>query len=153
MSEEERRSEEEKRPISIRGVDRRLYEEMVVLARDLGKTIGELLNDAMALFLTFKEGAKEIKGAVAEGLEKVKPVVISNVEELVLNADDLREVKGVLLIRNVKKLEFGDDVTQALFDEKVKRIIKVDELIIPKSLSKIRVLAKSLFVKLVKIKE
>ena len=146
-------SEEEKRPISIRGVDRRLYEEMVVLARELGKTIGGLLNDAMALFLTFKEGAKEITGAVTEGLEKVKLVVIGNVEELVLNANDLREVKGVLLIRNIKKLEFGDDVTQELFDEKVKRIIKVDELIIPKSLSKISVLDKSLFVKLVKVKE
>ena len=146
-------SSEEKKPITIRGIDRRLYEEMVARARKLGKTVGELINEAMELFLAFREGVKEVHEAVLEGLEEARLAVISDVEELSLSAKDLGEVKGKLLIRNIGKLIFEDDVTQELFDEKVRRIIRVNEVIIPKSLSKIKVLSKCLYVKTLKSKE
>jgi len=96
-------SSEEKKPITIRGIDRRLYEEMVARARKLGKTVGELINEAMELFLAFREGVKEVHEAVLEGLEEARLAVISDVEELSLSAKDLGEVKGKLLIRNIGK--------------------------------------------------
>ena len=138
--------EEEKRPISIRGINRKLYEEMSILAKELGKTVGELLNEAMETFLALREGIREVKGAIREGLETSRSIVISNIDDLTLSASDLKDVKGTLIIRNIKRLKFEPDISQDLFDEKIRRIIRVDKLIIPKSLSKVKVLAKCLFV-------
>lgn len=146
-------NEEGKKPISIRGIDRRLYEEMSVLAKQAGRTIGELLNEAMELFISFREGVREVSNKFIEGLEKSKSTVISNINTLTINANDLKEAEGMIIFKDIDRLEFDNDVSQELFNDKVRRIIKVNKLIIPKNLSKIKVLTKCLFVSSIEIKE
>jgi len=138
---------EERKVISIRGVDRRLYEALSRAAREMGKTVGETLNEAITLFLTLREGVLETARAAREGLREHMPVIISNVEQLTLNANDLKAARGKLLIKDVGRLEIADDVTPELIEEKIGRIIRVNELVLPQNMPKTAVLAKAMYVK------
>jgi len=139
--------EERKKIISIRGIDTRLYEELGKIARELGKTVGEMINEAITLFITLKEGLGVMGEAITQELEKTKPTIIGDIEELKLTAKDLEETKGKIIIKNVKKLELTEDITPQQINEKIRKIIKVDELIIPKTIPKTQILTKAIYIK------
>ncbi len=63
---------ESRSTITVRGVDRELYEELVRLARETGKNIGELLNLAMKLLLANIRSGIE---TVTRGIEEAKLAV------------------------------------------------------------------------------
>jgi hypothetical protein len=43
--------EEEKKTVTIRGIDKKLYEMATETARKTGKTVGEVVNESLRLFL------------------------------------------------------------------------------------------------------
>ncbi len=153
-------SREEKKTITIRGIDKSLYEQIAKIARDSGKTIGEVINEAMRCFLsltlaTVKAGSKIAESIMAvgrafsegikEGMENVCEV--SGVEELSINKEDLESIEEPLVFKNIKKLKFSDDIPYDLFDKKVYSIIYCDEVIVPPTYPKLKVVKKCRLVK------
>ncbi len=153
----ERKEEREgKITIAVRGVDEDLYRRVSALAKETGRTIGELINESMKLLLsvasTALEKSKELTGTTVvlarrfseglkEGFKEAEALVISDVEELNLTRKDLEEVSKPIILKNIKKLSIDDDVPYELFKNKVLSITFCDEVSVPSSYPKLEVLS------------
>lgn len=136
-----------KKVISIRGVNRDLYYKLGLFAKETGITIGEAVNNAMAAFLGTIEGIRISGRELIEGLQKGMNMYIGDIEELIIERKDLENMDNPIVLRNIKKLVFSEDVDQELFNKKIRRIINVQELVIPEKLSKFQVLARGFGIK------
>ncbi len=145
---------EGKKTISIRGLDERLYEQIVLLARESGKTIGEILNEAMKILLATVNKASTIGKGFVEGLkESTNTLEVTGIEELVIERNDIESIDKPIVFKNIKRLEIADDVPYELFDKKVKSIILCNELIIPRNYPKLKVAQKCRLVKVIKTRK
>ncbi len=142
------REREEKTSITIRGIDKDLYNRLSILARETGKTIGELVNESMRLMLSFTDSlGKTITSfgeAIREGWKEArdKYLEVTLLDELVVTRKDLEELDKPVIFKNIKRLVISDDVPYELFEEKVREIIMCKEIVIPKSYPKLRVARK-----------
>ncbi len=136
-----------KEVISIRGIDKELYHKIGLFAKETGMTIGEVINNAMATFLGTLEEIRISGKELIEGFQKGMNMYIGDIEELTIERGDLENVDTSVVFRNIKKLKFTDDIDQELFNRKIKRLINIDELIIPEKLSKFQVLSRSIGIK------
>ena len=150
-------NEKDKKTVTIRGVDKSIYERAVKTARETGRTVGEIVNQALSSFLglTSKatnavtqvvQGVKETGKSLVQGFEDAKKdvVVISDVEELSVTRDEILQVGKQISFRNIKKLTLNIDQEALNY---VDSIIGVDELVIPSTINKIMLLQKCKFVK------
>ena len=159
MSSEE--GERERKVYSIRGLDPRLYEEFAKLARTLGMSVGELMNEAMRLTIAALEAGKDlgrgvktvVKGVLdllkipletaRDILEKSVDVdIVSGIDELEVSRADLEAAPRPVLFINVKRLVIADDVDPKLVEEKIAGIKLVDEVSIPKTIPKLLIARK-----------
>lgn len=147
----ERNNPEEKENISIKGVQRNLYNKVKNLARETGKTVGELTNDA---FKTVLSAASETKKVGEEFFKEVRKNIVTNVRDF-----SSLEITGRELVGNNKKVSFRNienlvfkDVDEKVFDEFVESIVNVKTLEVPKQISKFKVLERSKFVDNLKFK-
>ncbi|RLG88736.1 MAG: hypothetical protein DRO15_02185 [Thermoprotei archaeon] len=144
--------ERRRKAITIRGIDKDLYDRILVLARETGKTVGELLNEAMKLLLIIGPVALRATSRVAQGIisasraitegvvEGFQDVIeVSGVDELVVTRSDLEQVEKPLVFKLIKRLEFADDIPYELFVSKVKAIILCNEVLIPSTYPKLKV--------------
>lgn len=149
--------EENKKTVTIRGVDSSLYEKAVVLARQTGKNVGEIINQALSAFLgaadkaaetldKFIAGARDVGKSFIEGYEDSKKnlIIISNLDELVITKDEILQEGKSISFRNIRKLQLNIDQESLKY---IDSIIGVDELVIPKGINKIALLSKCKFVK------
>ncbi len=173
MSSSNKKNEEEKKEsakiITIRNIDEETYNKIVALAKSLGVTVGELVNEALRLTLslfiepiekiertTKSFGERRAKEAVKAIAEKIKSsleeeyIIISDLDKLSISKKDLESLDKQLVVRNIKKLVIERDVDRESLD-KIAKIIFVDELYIPETLPKLMVLSKAKMVKEVKI--
>lgn len=157
---------EERKTVTIRGIDKDLYRKLLVIAEESGKTVGELMNEAMKLLLALgssvvkigekvAESTVEISRAIGEGIKAglESTLIISGVNELVVTKKDLESIDKPVSFRAIKRLVFDEDIPYELFDNKVSSIVFCGEVIVPKTYSKLKVLTKCKFVKIVKHKE
>jgi len=145
-------SEAEKRKtITIRGVDRDLYAKALALAKEAGRGVGEVINDALRLLLSTGVAAATAMSKVAEAgreivegfREAVRGVLsVSGVEELTVSRGDLEAVEGQVSFKGIKKLKFADDVDPELFQRKVASIAMCEEVELPKGFPKLKAAAK-----------
>lgn len=152
--------EGEKKTVTIRGIDKELYERILVLARETGKTVGEIINEAMRLLLTLGPMAIRATAKVAESVvsstkallgelaEEPKDVVeITGLEVLEISKQDLESIEKPVIFKDIKKLVIGSDVPFELFNSKVKGIVLCGEVLIPKTYPKLLVATKCKLVK------
>ena len=166
---EEKEGKEEisegKKIIAIRGIDERLYKEAARISREIGWTIGELINQSLKLFLaTFPaltqkmaesteqlvvKPTKEFIEAAKEALKKplIDYYLISDLEEVVLSKKDLEELDKPLIIASVQRVIIDKDVDFNLFDSKVLYLQFVDEVVVPSGYPKVRLYTKLKHVK------
>jgi len=158
-------SEEGKKTVTIRGVDQELYQRMLIRARETGRTVGELMNEAITAFMTMTDSASRIVSSVAGGvvetgrsfIEGVKEAkrdvaVISDVDELEVTKEEIRSFGRPVSFRNVKRLVFPD-LDQETLDQYVDSLMIVGEVVIPKGVNKLKLLQKSRGVKRVTVRE
>jgi len=142
-----------KKDITIRGVNSDLYDRAAEIARRTGKTIGEIINESLALFLDLTEGlrtgiqpivegAKEAGRKLETGLSATVPVMIASLDELEVTKADLEQFGKRVVFQNIGRLVFADDVDQETFDRYVALIRNCDEVRVPKGISKLLVLSK-----------
>lgn len=149
--------EEKKKTVTIRGVDSSLYEKAIITARQTGKTVGDVVNQALSTFLGLTDkaadkldklisGAKDVGKSFVEGYEDSKKnlIIISDLDELTLNKEEILQENKIISFRNIRKLQLNIDQDCL---KNIDSIIAVDELIIPKGINKISLLSKCKFVK------
>lgn len=160
---QENNSNEEKKTVTIRGIDKKLYEMATETARKTGKTVGEVVNESLRLFFTatgkLGQVADEtvsrvygLKDSLIAGFKEGKGEVqvVSNVDELVVTKDEIASLGKKVAFQNVRRL-----VLQDLTDEDVENyiayIINVDELVVPKNVNKLKLLSKGRMIKRVTV--
>jgi len=159
MSEERREGEGErgeKKVIAIRGIDERLYKEALRLSREIGWTVGELINKSLTLFLsTFPaltesaeklviEPAKELVRTAREAIDSgaAERYVIRDLEAAEISRRDLEEADKPIAIHSVRRVVIAGDVDFELFDSKVQSISFVDELVVPETFPRVKLYTK-----------
>lgn len=171
-SEEAPENEERSKVYTIRGLDRDLYERFVKTAKELGVTVGDLMNMAMADFLVTLEASKDVSQRVSQGfsrfVEALKSAhasamkaltsavadfdLISDINELTVTKADLESLERPVVFSNIKRLTFADDVDISTFNSKVRSIKLVDELVVPKGLPVLQVARKCQLVRKITVK-
>lgn len=156
---ENKQQEEEKKTVTVRGVDEELYKKAVVTAKQTGKTVGEVINQALKNFFTVTESATrtvttavshvtETGKAFIEGFKEAgKDVVeVADIEELTIDKEELIGIGKPVSFRNVKRLVLRN-VTQEDVDKYIYSIVGVDEIVIPPTVNKLKLLQKCRLVK------
>ncbi len=146
--------EKSKRVFSIRGLDPEIYDRFAKVARELGVSVGELMNEAMRFMLSLVSvgtvaGVEGIK-LLMKSLRGVKGIheslgnveVISGLDELEVSREDLESIDKPVIFMNIKKLVFKEGIDRELIESKVRGIKLVDEVVVPKSIPKLIVARK-----------
>ena len=151
---------EEKKQVTIKGVDKELYDKALQLSREMGITVGELGNKSLKAFISLVDVTNKAVTSMAQALsesgkafvEGAKGVsVISNIDELTVSREDLESLDSQVTFRGIKRLIFNNDVTWELFNSKVSSIIMCDEVVLPKTIPKLKAIEKMRFVKKVTV--
>ncbi len=137
----------ERKTITIRGVDQCVYERALRLARELGLTVGDIINEALRRFIASIESAKRAIETHIEMLTRSGDIVIiSSVDTLVVTRKDLESIPKKVVFKDIKELIFGDDVTEDIFREKVYEIVSVNRVVVPRTLSTLLVASRCRYV-------
>ncbi len=135
---------------SIRGIDDKLYEQLTIMAKQTGRTVGELINESIKLLLGLAGKATEVGRNVIQGYsEAIKSgdvEVIAGLEELDITSRDLEGIEKPVEFRNIRKLIFKE-IPYDLFEKKVRAIAMSDLLVIPDEYPKLKVAMKCSMVK------
>lgn len=140
--EKEKNGGQDTENVSIKGIQKRVYARVKDLARDTGKTVGDLTNDAFKVLLA---AAEETKKVGEEFFQAVKDSKITYIQDL-----NSIEISGPELVKNNKKVSFKNignltfkNMSEADFESYVDSIVNVKVLEIPKDISKFKVLEES----------
>lgn len=141
VSDEKKEEKKGKRTISVRGVKSDIYKAISETSRKTGSSLGEITNDAYRVFLSTVEGAKRVTHGFIEGAVDSTVTYISDIKELGLTNDEMRELKRKVCFKNISTLDLSK-VESTLIEEKISDIINVKRLILPHGFSKIKILDK-----------
>lgn len=136
---------EEKKNISVKGVSKNLYNRILNIARDSGKTLGEITDDAYSSIVATVDGALNVSKAFVEGTRKGTSKIIENIKNLELTEKDLSDIGQRVTIRNVGHLVLKD-MSDSAFNSGVNLIVHVNELEYVDTIKKSSILLKSKFV-------
>jgi hypothetical protein len=124
--------------VTIRGIDDDVYSKFAAEAKRRGISIGELTTIAMGAVVSETSGPN---------------YRIESIDSLVVSKVDLESLEGAVTLADIDLLEFDDTVDWPTFSHRVKEIVNVDILVLPKGLSKFQVLTKSKNVDLIRSKK
>ena len=134
----------EKKTVTIRGLSSDIYDRVSRLARETGTTIGEIVNEALRRYIaTLENISKAIDNMIRAG----DVVVISGVSSLTVTRADLETLDKPVIFKDMDELIFADDVNNDIIKNKVARIVNVNTVYVPKSVSTLLIASKSEFVK------
>ncbi|MGC8506074.1 MAG: hypothetical protein ACP5NK_05135 [Thermoplasmata archaeon] len=126
---------EEKRTVSIKGVSDRIYRKMTQIAKDTGKTIGEITNESYKTFLGAVEGAVGISKEFVKGAKSAKVEVVSNFKNLEITGKELLEIGNRVSFRNIDNLTISD-ISEEDFNSHIDSFIQIRNLVIPENVRK-----------------
>jgi hypothetical protein len=129
---------EEKSTITIRGINKKIYNRLATLSREMDKTIGELVNEAMSMFVTMT--------GMIEGVDK-NIMVIRGIETLRVSKEELENIDRKVLFMNIDELILDKHLTTEIFEGKIHKILNVNRLKIEGNVNKLVVYSKCLNVK------
>jgi len=96
--------ETEKKTVTIRGLSRPTYERAVRLARELGVTVGELINDALRRYISALETiSRGIESHIRRLTETGEVLVISNISSITINRKDLEYSEKGKILNTLRK--------------------------------------------------
>ncbi len=142
-----------RKDITIRGINSDLYDKAAEVARRTGKTIGDIVNESLKLFLDLTEGlrtnlqpivsgAKEASRMIEAGISTLAPVMITGLDELEVSKEDLEQFGKRVIFSDIDKLYFTDDVDSETLEKYVAMIRNCEEVRVPKNISKLLVLSR-----------
>lgn len=131
--------------ISVKGVKKDLYEKIKQAARDSGKTIGEITNEAYRLFVSTTTNLIETGEQFVQGLKESQVLEISNIDSLEISGQEIKSYGKKISFRNIGALKIKD-ISEKDFEDYVISIINIKRLEIPKELNKLKILERSKFI-------
>ena len=134
----------ERKTVTIRGLSTDIYDRISKLAKETGTTVGEIVNDALRRYIATLEN---ISRAIDNMIRAGDVVVISGISSLTVTRADLETLEKPVIFKDMDELVFADDVTNDLIKNKVARIINVNTVYTPKSVSTLLIASKSELVK------
>lgn len=121
--------------ISIRGIDKSLYRRISGLAKELDKSVGEVINEALELFIRLTdESATRISRLLSSSY------VVKGVDELELSREDVKGVDKPVVFMNIRRL-----VIRGLDDDAlnmIAKVIDVDEFYVYGRVNKVKLYSK-----------
>ncbi|MEM0073354.1 MAG: hypothetical protein QXH31_01705 [Thermoplasmatales archaeon] len=141
----EKKKEEDKESVSIKGIQKNLYERMKSLARETGRTVGEVTNDAYKIALSAASQTRKVGEEFFQGLSEKRVVMVRDLKKLDISGEELREYKKKVAFRNIEELTFKN-LGKEDFDQYIDSITNVKILSLPKEIPKFDVLEKCTFV-------
>ncbi|EQB65455.1 MAG: hypothetical protein AMDU3_IPLC00002G0092 [Thermoplasmatales archaeon I-plasma] len=146
MAEDKTRSDnKDTENISIKGVQKRLYERVKGLATDTGKTVGEITNDAFKVLLAAAGETKKVGEEFIQAVMDSKSTFVQDISSIDITGPDLAKNNKKVIFKNIQNLVFKD-ITEADFEAYVESIINVKNLEIPRGISKFKVLERAKYV-------
>ncbi|MFG1446243.1 MAG: hypothetical protein AAE975_03625 [Thermoplasmatales archaeon] len=146
MAEDKTRSDnKDTENISIKGVQKRLYERVKGLATDTGKTVGEITNDAFKVLLAAAGETKKVGEEFIQAVIDSKSTFVQDISSIDITGPDLAKNNKKVIFKNIQNLVFKD-ITEADFEAYVESIINVKNLEIPRGISKFKVLERAKYV-------
>jgi len=135
-------NEQETKDVTIRGVDRILYDEFTFLAKSRGINVGKFFNHGMQV-LTSQTRPPFVKYLHSKKhrthrREMERPEVVSNLKELTISAKHLAEAGNVtFFFKEIEKLEFDETVTSEILSKYVHGVRNCGEVIMSEKISKL----------------
>ena len=112
-------SSEQKDVTAIRGLETELYNKILAKAKETGKNVSDLMNDAMRSYLNKVQGASTVFG--------------ENMDNVTVTKKDLMEL-GKVAFKKVMNLRFAKDVDKEVFENNVLSIEDCDNVQVPEPL-------------------
>jgi hypothetical protein len=112
-------SSEQKDVTAIRGLETELYNKILAKAKETGKNVSDLMNDAMRSYLNQVQGTSIVFG--------------ENMDNVTVTKKDLTEL-GKVAFKNVINLKFTKDVDKETFANNVLSIEDCDNVQVPEPL-------------------
>ena len=112
-------SSEQKDVIAIRGLETELYNKILAKAKETGKNVSDLMNDAMRSYLNQVQGTSTVFG--------------ENMDNVTVTKKDLSEL-GKVAFKEVTNLKFTKDVDKETFTNNVLSIENCDNVQVPEPL-------------------
>ena len=112
-------SSEQKDVTAIRGLETELYNKILAKAKETGKNVSDLMNDAMRSYLNQVQGASTVFG--------------ENMDNVTVTKKDLMEL-GKVAFKKVMNLRFAKDVDKEVFENNVLSIEDCDNVQVPEPL-------------------
>jgi len=134
----------ERKTVTIRGLSTDIYDRISKLAKETGTTVGEIVNDALRRYIATLEN---ISRAIDNMIRAGDVIVISGISSLTVTRADLETLEKPVIFKDMDELVFADDVTNDLIKNKVARIVNVNTVYTPKSVSTLLIASKSELVK------
>ena len=94
--------------VSVKGISKDIYRKILQLARDTGKSVGDLTNDAYKALLSTADGAVEVSRTFVQSARESKVQIISNIGELEMSGKEISDLKKKVSFRGMKKLVITD---------------------------------------------
>ena len=126
---------EKKRTVSIKGVSDRVYRKMTQIAKDTGKTIGDITNESYKTFLGAVEGAVGISKEFVRGAKSAMVETVSNFKNLEISGKELLEIGNKVSFRNIDNLTITD-ISEEDFNSHIDSFIQIKNLVIPDNVRK-----------------
>jgi hypothetical protein len=112
-------SSEQKDVTAIRGLETELYNKILAKAKETGKNVSDLMNDAMRSYLNQVQGASTVFG--------------ENMDNVTVTKKDLTDL-GKVAFKKVMNLKFAKDIDKEVFENNVLSIEDCDNVQVPEPL-------------------
>ncbi len=134
-----------KENITIKGISSEVYDKIKKLAKETGKTIGEITNEAYNTIIMALDDVSKAGNDIINMIKSGEIKVIENVDEISLTGEEIRKFNRRIVIRNVKRLEFKD-INEEDIAKFIVSISSVGYISIPKGFNKLALLEKARFI-------
>ena len=141
----EQNEKEDTGNVSIKGVQKRLYDRVKNLARETGKTVGDITNDAFKVVLAAAGETKKVGEEFIQAVRDSKSTYVQDLNAIEITGSELAKNNKKVNFKNIQNLTFKD-VTETDFDNYVESIVNVKNLEIPKGISKFMILERVKYV-------
>ncbi len=131
--------------ISIKGIQSNIYKRVKEMARETGKTIGEITNESYKIFISAANETKAAGQEFIKGIKETQMTIIENISTVEITGEDIKSNGKNVIFRNINSLIIKD-INKEDFDKYVASIVSVKHLEVPKSIPKMMVLERSKFI-------
>ncbi len=131
--------------ISIKGIQSNIYKRVKEMARETGKTIGEITNESYKIFISAANETKAAGQEFIKGIKETQMTIIENISTVEITGEDIKSNGKNVIFRNINSLIIKD-INKEDFDKYVGSIVSVKHLEVPKSIPKMMVLERSKFI-------